>query len=224
MARNLKILGLCAVIVGASAAWAPAALAVTHMFHSESEVTYGTAKALETYSIRARTSDEDREITCNKYSTNTVIEGKTLEKITFTPILEECKYRIGETEGVAHIEMTSCSIVITGETFAGNPTEGEHAQGHLECGEPGDHAHTKVTALKLKCNTIPIQNTQGLRFENHETEGGVKDVIVESTIHDGTTTTENSIACPTKTGETEVQASKTKKRPNRRVSGSNEVA
>jgi len=186
------------------AALASAAEAETHLFHFESPVTYGAAEALEKYSIRAQTSDESREISCNQYSTNTAIEGEVLEEIRIQPIFSECKYRSGETEGVAYIEMTSCSIVVTGETLAGNPTGGEHARGRLDCGEAGDHAHTKVTAFKIKCNTIPIQNTLGLRFENHETEAGVRDIIVESTIHDGITTTENSIACPTQTGETEV--------------------
>jgi hypothetical protein len=207
MARTLKNLGIAFALMTAVLAVAGASAATaqqTHKFRTTAgQEAFLTAEALGPYTIKA-TPEDDSEITCNKYTTNSSIKDGAQE-VTIVPSFGECSFRMGETKGTAFIDTTGCDFRGSAVTTEGNPTGGAHASAQIQCPVGAAHLDTKVTALKLMCRTVPPQEiSDGLRFVNSETEGGLKDIIVESTIHNGVSTTPDTAACPTESGEPEV--------------------
>jgi hypothetical protein len=205
MTRNLKNLAVAFTLIAAIYVAAAAPAAMAHSFRtSNGGEAHLTAEALGAYTIKA-TAEDDSEIKCNKYTIESTFKDGATE-ITVAPTFSECTYRFGETTGVAFIDTTGCHFRISAETTTGNPTGGEHASAEIKCtSAEAKHLDTKVTALKLLCRTVPPQQSaHAVRFVNDVTEGGVKDIIGESTIHDGVSTTPNTVACPTKSGKPEV--------------------
>jgi outer membrane lipoprotein-sorting protein len=214
MTRNLKTLGIAlmaVVVLGAVAA--SAASAAQDKFRTtagaEAHLTYEADPDAKTQYFQFSTADPDHFFSCNKITGKATVKDQATE-ITTTPTYEECTATslktnpTEETKVSAFVEFTTCDYNFLANTTTGNPTGGEHANVQIKCTTPGDEIHTKVTALKLKCITIPEQEIKhAVRYNNTET-GGIKEITIEWTPHGIKVTTENSVACPTEGGVTKV--------------------
>jgi hypothetical protein len=150
------------------------------------------------------TTNEGDGFKCKEVSATVTEEiAATSDEFAATPTYGDCvAFEGGETKAAAHVENGGCQYRFEGETTAGNPTGGEHAnviiERHEEIGPC--HIQIKVTAFKFKCSSVPEQVIEhAVRYEQ-----GDKDIVIKATAHGIESTTTNSIACPTETGGTEV--------------------
>jgi hypothetical protein len=237
MTRNLKALGLalCAAFalsaIGASAASA----VVQDEFTSDAvgeQITHLTAKQKtdgNTKNIHGEnlggvqefqgTTGDEKTLKCNEVSAKATFTGPKVKDITATNVeYKSCgafkTNAEGKTEKIAttFVEFTSCDYHFYGETTetangpVGTKANENHANVEIKCTVAGDHVHIKATELKLKCITLPAQNVlHAVRYFNTG-----EDVSIHATAHGIKSTTENSIACPTKNGGTEVHEDLTK--------------
>jgi hypothetical protein len=215
MIRNLKTLGLALVAALALSAVAAsgAAAQTEHTFHTTAgQTAHLTARATNDQIFKAQTGDA-KELVCKKanFVTGKATVADGAKSITATPEYTECKaWPEGTGEGKSSValftEFTSCDYDFKNKTTAGNPTGGSHANYQIKCTTPGDHIHTKVTALKLNCVTIPEQEIKhALTYTNiTDPETGKQAIEVHFTSHTTKTTTPNTAACPTESGKEEV--------------------
>jgi hypothetical protein len=214
MTRNLKTLGLALIavlVLGAVAASVASAVQDTFRTSAggEAEITGEADPDAKTQYFQGSTADPDKFFSCNKVSVGGKFKDGATSITTTTPKYEECEATSIDTVNhqttkvSATIEFTSCDYNFLTNTTTGNPTGGEHASLEIKCTTAGDAIHIKVTALKIKCVTIPAQIvTHAVRYNNTETKAGTKEITIEATAHSITTTTENSVACPVPEGTT----------------------
>jgi hypothetical protein len=152
MIRNFRTLGIG--LVAMLAMGALAASAASASFSSTDEHTFLTAsgEGQEFY-----VTGGQRGFRCSvslNTNTSTVLEAdKTAEQVTVGPQLNNCTTE-NPSGLVAQVEPTGCHFLLTDETNAQN-----RAPVHLVCEQETEEIHTKVTALKLVCLTIPGTNT-----------------------------------------------------------------
>jgi hypothetical protein len=199
MSNKFKTLSLVlpTLVIGSSIV-APSASA--SVFHLSAESTILTGEAIETQVIEA-TPENFLSFSCTKVSAvESTVTGKTVEELTIKPQYEECTSKNGEAVVAAFVDMTSCAYRLTAGTSE------EHAKMRIECPTEGDKIHLRVTALKLICQHIPAQEVSGLHYQTtgETTEFEQKTVDVHVTIEGLVTSTVNSVACPTESGEEEV--------------------
>jgi hypothetical protein len=210
MTRNLKAIALAlAAALALSAVAASGASAQNHVFNTTAGQTAHLTAAATGDQVFKKSTDDTKEFVCKKMNivngTGTVTDGAT--EVTAQPNYTECTAYQGAntTEGVsATSEFTSCHYNFKGSTTAGNPTEGNHANFQLKCTTPGDAFHTKVTALKLNCVTIPEQEIKHAVTYKNITENGVGAIEVAWTPHSIKSITPDTAACPTESGNEEV--------------------
>jgi hypothetical protein len=151
------------------------------------------------------TTGEGRGLSCEEV-TATVTEPvpATSDEFTATPFYGDCVvFENEEVIASLFIDNGGCQYRFEGETTAGNPTGGEHANMIIERHEEIGPCHIdfRVTAFKFKCLSIPEQTVEhAVRYD----QGGDNDIEIVATAHGIESTTTNSIACPTVSGETEV--------------------
>jgi len=215
MTRNLKTLGLALIAVlalGAVVASTASAEKQNKFRTTTGAEAHLTAEAdpnAKTQYFQASTANPHKFFSCNKVSLSTTVKDEATEITTSTPLSEECEAVLiprtepkEETKVSMFVELTTCHYFFKTNTTTGNPTGGEHANAGIKCNTAGDHIHSKVTALKLRCSTIPEQEIKhAVRYNNVEA-GGIKEITLEATPHSIKVTTENSIACPTPEGKT----------------------
>jgi len=210
MNRRLKALGLAlfaTLALGAVAASAASAATdhITVTGLKAGEKGHLTAESIGKQVFTPTTKDSVKKFECSAVAVDSTVD-ETNTEVTATPTYSGCKaYDEEHPEGVNASVTSECDYRFTGETTTGNPTEdGEHATVHLINHEkPGEpcHIHIKVTALNLKCASVPNQEiTDAVRYENFTSE----DIRIKATAHGFESTTTNSIGCPTKSGGTEV--------------------
>jgi hypothetical protein len=225
MTRNLKALGLALFAVFALSA-AAASVASAHQFKSNAveahltarQYTEGNTKNIHGEELKGKqefkaTTPDPKTLRCNEVTAKATFVPPA-EAITATNIeYKNCgafeTNAESKTVEVAKtfVEFTSCHYEFKGgtETTANPPvgTSGAHAKVKINCTTAGDHIHIKATELKLPCITIPEQETgHGVRYfkdPKDETK-----IVIHATVHGIKSTTTNSIACPTKSGGTEV--------------------
>jgi hypothetical protein len=171
---------VCLVASATGALGAPAVSA--HTFNYEIDHTGLMAEAKSEQILTTGAG----ELKCKKISlsasdplnTKLLGVGSTTDQtsLTFRPTHTECNANISNLGIVkATVEFTSCYIEITGETTS----ETEHAPLHIGC-NPGDEIHIKVTAVNVKCYTIPAQTVEGLHYENTGV-GSARDINISAT-------------------------------------------
>jgi hypothetical protein len=212
MTRNLKVLGLALVAMVAMSALGAStasALETQHKFKGgQSPTTFGTveqhpAGEAGEQKFEATTNDE-KILKCKKLKAKGSISGE-VESVTITNVeYTECgayKTANGELIASTFVEFTECDYVFYGKTTeTPSGTAGHHATAEIKC-PVGQEVHIKVTALKLKCITLPEQKVHGIKYTNVKT-GTKEEVTVNATAHGIKSTTEDSVACPTPEGKT----------------------
>jgi hypothetical protein len=167
MTRNLKALGLALFAVFAlGAIGAQAASAVTiHKFHSDGPKTIVTGTGgVQKFEVGAAGIVECKKLTAQGTETGTEVSAGTFanaeNKVTVVPKYEECSFG-GQP---ATVNFHHCAYVFFGETTAGNPTGGEHANVEIECEGP----ENKITVHTVNCTiTIGPQLVKhAVRYEN----------------------------------------------------------
>jgi hypothetical protein len=219
MMSTLKAVALTiAMSLVLSALMAETALATTHTIKSASKsgTTYLTAEAAggeAGIQVVETTTGEHVAIVCNQMKFKSSFAGESTKEITGEPVFSECwweKTKSGatstkETEiaSTATFVTSGCHFRFKAETTAGNPTGGEHATLDVVNKENCEHLQTTVTALKLRCFEVATeQSVHGIRYET--VAGSLETLKMKITAHGLKSTTINSVACPTKSGETEV--------------------
>ena len=200
MNRMLKTIGLA---LGAafvlSAVAAASASAATHHFTgpagSEVEVV-----ANSTQLFKATTPDS-KFISCSKVTAGGLFPLATDTDVVVDPKYETCEAISGETKVSAFVDTSQCLYFFQAQTTSGNPTGGEHANMIITktIGEGTCHINITLTALKLKCISIPNQTvTDAVTYEQIENIGGSgkKGIRVNLTPHSIESTTTHSAACP----------------------------
>jgi hypothetical protein len=202
MFHDLKAFGLvCIGVFAMSAVVASAASAAKHHFTAPKGAEIEVVKN-DTQFFRATTDDLDF-VSCNKITATGTITQETSDELTVHPEYSECIADKGGTEVAVKVNTSECSYVFTGETTAGNPTNGEHANLYIEdiSGDGTCHIQMTVTAFNFKCVSIPNQLvTDAVNYEQID----AKTIRVNATPHSVESTTTNSVACPTETGGTVV--------------------
>ena len=215
MTRNIKALGLVLVVVlGLSAVVTAGASAQTEdMFRTTAgQTAHLTAEPEGLPQIRWNTTDELRYVNCSKGSLGGTVQDGAKE-LTLTPSFSGCLVMTteqggGTGEGAGFLEFNGCDYRFTGITTSGNPTEGSHANMDIVCPE-GKELEIKVTALKLKCATVPPQQiTHAVRYDTEETAGKT-DIKITVTSHNLESITPNTAMCPTKSGKAETHTNGT---------------
>jgi hypothetical protein len=153
MTRNLKVLGLALVAMLAMSGMAASSASAS--FSSTDEHTFLTASgnAQQFFVTPGGRGFRCESITTNT-NTSTILEAdKTAEQTTVGPQYSNCTTE--NPSGLqAHFEPTGCHYLFTDETNAQG-----RAPVHIVCEQETEEIHTKVTALKLVCLTIPGTNT-----------------------------------------------------------------
>jgi hypothetical protein len=217
--RNLKTLGLALVATLALSALAASTASATETQHKfkggQSPTTFGTveqhpAGEAGEQKFEATTNDE-KILKCKKFKAKSQTSGE-VESVTLTNVeYSECAaYKTSDGSKIADtfIEFTECDYVLYGKTTeTPSGTAGHHATYEIKC-PVGQEIHTKATALKLKCITIPEQKVHGVKYTNVKT-GTKEEITINTTAHGTVTTTENSVACPTPEGKTIVHTTGT---------------
>jgi hypothetical protein len=148
---------------------ASAASAASHHFVAQKGTLFD-GEALGAQKIE-KTTGEGKGFQCAKVSLTGEVIEEPQKEVTVVPKYEECQ-TFGETVTTAFIE-PGCHYVLKGVTTTGNPTLGEHANVKLQCTAPATHTETRVTALKLKCSSVPTQEIEhAVRYENQTTADG----------------------------------------------------
>ena len=199
MNRMLKTIGLalCAAFALSAVAAATASAATDHFT--------GTAgSSLEVVGNNTQlfkgTTDDTKFISCNKVSVEGSLAVATDDELTVKPKYETCEAVDGETKVTAFVDTSKCAYIFQGQTTEGNPTEDEHANVLIEpiTGEEC-HINVTLTALKLKCVSIPDQIvTHAVTYENvpNIKGSGKNGIRVNATPHSIESTTTHSAACP----------------------------
>jgi hypothetical protein len=202
MSRNLKVLGLALVAVLAMSAVAASAASAAAKHHFTAPKAGSLTPVANSTQLFEATTGTGNLISCNKV-TATGTNPTTGDSLTVKPDYSECiaKKANGE-EFVANVTESECAYEFKGETTPGNLTGGEHANVVIEdiSGDGVCHIHVTLTAFNLKCVSIPNQTIKhAVRYEQVD-ENTIR---VNATPHTITSTTTNSIACPTASGGTE---------------------
>jgi hypothetical protein len=214
MTRNLKALGLAlfaAFALSALAASTASATETQHKIKGGANPTYLTveqhpAGAQGEQKFEKLTNDTN-QMKCTKFNGRGSIAGEVGD-VTITNIQYSgcATFKTSDGSKIADVfvEFTECDYVFYGQTTeTPSGTAGHHATYEIKCPNAGEEVHTKVTALKLKCATMPPQKVHGIKYTNVKT--GIKEEItLNITAHGIETTTENSAACPTPEGKTVV--------------------
>jgi hypothetical protein len=220
MTRNLKALGLtlvAALALSAVAAQAASAATDTIKSGSKSGTTFLTAEAASGEAgdqVVETTTGEHKSIICGKINFKTSFSGSSVSEFTAEPVYSECWWwktkeggtttKTADTEKLssAFFNTQGCHFNFATETTKGNLTGGEHALLKIKNKENCEHLSTTVTALKIPCFEVPTeQQSHGIRYENLGTSP--ETLKVKITAHGLESTTVNSTACPTKSGENE---------------------
>jgi hypothetical protein len=203
MKRNLKSLCIAIVAVLAMSAVVASAASAAAKHHFTSPKT-GTLSVVNNSTQKFEaTTGEGNFKSCNKFTFTVGTNPTTGDSLTVLPDYSECIFKKGETESVANVNESECAYEFKGETTPGNLTGGEHANLIIEdiSGDGVCHIHTTVTAFNLKCVSVPNQTIKhAVRYAQVD-ENTIR---FEITAHSVTSTTTNSIACPTASGGTEV--------------------
>ena len=194
----LKTIGLAlSAAFALSAVAAATATASTH--HFKGPVGAQVEVVANNTQLFKGTTNDTKLISCKKVTASGSIVNETDDKLTVKPDYSECEAVEGETKVTAHVEEGNCAYTFTGKTTSGNPTGGEHAEVHIEpiTGEEC-HIEVKLTALKLKCVSIPDQTvTDAVTYEQIVVGGNKQGIRVTATPHSIESTTTHSAACPT---------------------------
>jgi hypothetical protein len=174
-------------------------------FHAEMKNAVLSTEALGPQVIES-TVGEEKEITCQEVTTaEATMETASTEQVEFAPLYAGCTAidHKGEAEATAYIEQGSCEYLLRGDTV-GEPEEAL-ATAYLTCEEAEDKVTIRVTALKIKCFSIPEQTLHGVRYATaHEGEGSSREIDLSFQVTGLVTTTEDTVPCPTESGEVEV--------------------
>jgi hypothetical protein len=204
MKSKISALGLALVAALALSALGAQAASAANKHHVSAAQAWSPKTTAKNLQVFESTTDGGAGFKCKKLSATGNIPT-TAEEITVTPFYEECEaFEGGETKASAFVENGGCDYRFASQTTADNPTGGSHANvsivNHESPGEPC-HIQIKVTAFKFKCSSVPNQEVEhAVRYE----QDGEKAIWIKATAHGIESTTTNSIACPTESGETEV--------------------
>ena len=201
MNRMLKTIGLALCAAFALSAVAAASASAAEIHHFGGPVGASLEVVANTDQVFKGTTPDEKEIVCKKVSVVGSLGVATDDELTVKPKYETCEAIEGAKKVAAFVDTSACAYVFQGETTPGNPTKGEHANVLIEPVSGATcHINVTVTALKLKCVSIPNQTvTDAVTYEQIENIGGSgkKGIRVNATPHSIESTTTHSAGCPT---------------------------
>jgi hypothetical protein len=195
MTRNLKRLVVPIGLAFALAAIA-APVASAAFFKTEKPPTGLTADPI-TAIVFEPTAGGEKRVTCMGLAATGTLAVEQSEALTISPTFSSCKIKIANEEVGAFVTMNGCDFRYT------NKTVEAHAELDIIC-PVGKEIEVEVSLFGgVKCFDIPGQTVEGINYET-TLNVGIFDIDAKATVKDLETTTTNSLACPTKSGKTEV--------------------